>query len=1090
PLPTDASGNYIVVSEGEAVSKELPTDESGNVIYPVTKPDGTPESSAVPPLPTDDSGRILYPVVRPDQIPADREGSAVPTYGSGRPVQYIVVTEDGRPLPTNEYGSAIGENGSPLPTDESGRPLDHTNSPFPTNAYGEYVVPPSRRPSAHCLVNSHIELIIVLDTSNSVKVLDYRVMKELLKSFLFDHFDMTKNKVRVGVIKYGETADIPISLGDYDYVDDLLHRISETRRVKGKPMLGSALKEVAGEILISGTDEVPKFVLLLKNGLSSDSFQEEVDTLKNDIGAELFVVEAGDDASYAQSLQITSEDRVVRIPRWRGTDSEVLGPIADVICKIAPADPARLVTWPARKVTATSKAARACTQIDYQADVIIMLDSSENFSQEEFDEMKESIADLADVGFDLAPDVVRIGFVVYSDKVAVPVALGHYEDKIDLIQQISDTEKINDGVAIALYGLNAARQQFQLHGRENATRIVIMITNGRNRGNAAPAAEDLRETYNVQLFVLAVATDSEGLSTLKRIAGTEYPDRVIEVPTAFELDERTADISRHLCGYTTPAQISTATEPTLHRTTKREVSSDSRSQTIFPRGISRGLKFPPLCSDGIKRPYQFNILVDVTARSSPQDFRLAIDHLSLFFQKRFAPDDNMLQFNIMTVNSKKVLDARAGLVVGEIVFALNDITQNGDDVESAKLGVGVDSLVEMSNENYIIGSHKIMLIISADSTSSDAALPSAEYATGDFGQNIIGLSVRKPSTDLLTNMAGTGTRVIHLDWTSPNELFNSWFAYAICDYVTATTIKTAPTTTKAKSITTRKTTPAPAAVSAATNVEAVPLSPNSFSVSWTCCTNRKSNYTILYTHDTSIPQKNWQKREATCRDSFGTTIKDLPTDHQYTACVVAANGKESPSEAKLEDYTTIAEAYEPVEIAPCNCLCDRGEAVLRPSCDVAVDEYRPIATLPPATEGECPCKIKSHGGRCPFGYILAKGQCYDVDECAVDNGGCSHGCVNTPGGHYCACPYGMTRDPLDPNTCVNAANSFDRIAQLLSQYLHANAQQAAGSMRTDAIATQQKTKYKATIKSGDGNTITFEWSSVPAVVRRAFRWLF
>lgn len=50
----------------------------------------------------------------------------------------------------------------------------------------------------------------------------------------------------------------------------------------------------------------------------------------------------------------------------------------------------------------------------------------------------------------------------FSDKVAVPVALGHYEDKIDLIQQISDAEKINDGVAIALYGLNAARQQFQV----------------------------------------------------------------------------------------------------------------------------------------------------------------------------------------------------------------------------------------------------------------------------------------------------------------------------------------------------------------------------------------------------------------------------------------------------------------------------------------------------------------------------------------------------------------------------------------------------------------------------------------------------
>lgn len=49
-----------------------------------------------------------------------------------------------------------------------------------------------------------------------------------------------------------------------------------------------------------------------------------------------------------------------------------------------------------------------------QADVIVMLDSSDNFSNEDFDQMKEGLAGLVDETFDLSPDVVRVGFVVYT----------------------------------------------------------------------------------------------------------------------------------------------------------------------------------------------------------------------------------------------------------------------------------------------------------------------------------------------------------------------------------------------------------------------------------------------------------------------------------------------------------------------------------------------------------------------------------------------------------------------------------------------------------------------------------------------------
>lgn len=53
--------------------------------------------------------------------------------------------------------------------------------------------------------------------------------------------------------------------------------------------------------------------------------------------------------------------------------------------------------------------------------MIVMLDSSDNFSDEDFEQMKEGLAGLVDETFDLSPDVVRVGFVVYTSVTFYPL---------------------------------------------------------------------------------------------------------------------------------------------------------------------------------------------------------------------------------------------------------------------------------------------------------------------------------------------------------------------------------------------------------------------------------------------------------------------------------------------------------------------------------------------------------------------------------------------------------------------------------------------------------------------------------------------
>jgi len=52
----------------------------------------------------------------------------------------------------------------------------------------------------------------------------------LIEGFLLDHFDLRPNLgVRVGLLKYGDSVEVPVALGDYDSEAELLARIGETR---------------------------------------------------------------------------------------------------------------------------------------------------------------------------------------------------------------------------------------------------------------------------------------------------------------------------------------------------------------------------------------------------------------------------------------------------------------------------------------------------------------------------------------------------------------------------------------------------------------------------------------------------------------------------------------------------------------------------------------------------------------------------------------------------------------------------------------------------------------------------------------------
>lgn len=57
--------------------------------------------------------------------------------------------------------------------------------------------------------------------------------------------------------------------------------------------------------------------------------------------------------------------------------------------------------------------------------------------------------------------------------------------------------------------------------------------------------------------------------------------------------------------------------------------------------------------------------------------------------------------------------------------------------------------------------------------------------------------------------------------------------------------------------------------------------------------------------------------------------------------------------------------------------------------------------------------IRLHYLMCIFVFVCTF---LDIDECKLHNGGCSHTCSNSPGGHVCHCPSPLLLD-ADNLTC-------------------------------------------------------------------------
>uniref|UniRef100_A0A452UTI1 Collagen type VI alpha 6 chain n=1 Tax=Ursus maritimus TaxID=29073 RepID=A0A452UTI1_URSMA len=151
-----------------------------------------------------------------------------------------------------------------------------------------------------------VDLVFLMDGSNSIHPDDFRKMKEFLASVVQD-FDVSVNRVRIGAAQFSHTYRPEFPLGTFVGKKEISFQIENIQQIFGYTHIGAALRQVGhyfrpdmGSRINAGT---PQVLLVLTDGQSQDEVARAAEDLRHK-GIDIYSVGIGD-VDDQQLIQIT-----------------------------------------------------------------------------------------------------------------------------------------------------------------------------------------------------------------------------------------------------------------------------------------------------------------------------------------------------------------------------------------------------------------------------------------------------------------------------------------------------------------------------------------------------------------------------------------------------------------------------------------------------------------------------------------------------------------------------------------------------------------------------------------------------------------
>ncbi|XP_012938709.1 uncharacterized protein LOC101849054 [Aplysia californica] len=395
--------------------------------------------------------------------------------------------------------------------------------------------PPIERLGLTC--KTVADIVFVLDASGSIDDVEWAKVLNFAAS-LTTTFVLGPNDIQVGAIAYSDDAQVEFDLDDYVTNTGLYAALEKIPNQLGYTYTNEALD--LAEMKLNDTsfgarDEVPKLVLVITDGLSSDKVatSREAESMK---AAGTILMAVGVESAHRPELEqmATSLQDIFEVDDFDALRAIRLD-VANKTCQNVPPPPP--TTAPP-----TTPPPIICQS---KADVLLVLDTSYSVDDSEWVQMLNFTSRLTD-SFKIGPDAIQVGALTFSNDVYPQFSFNSYTNNADVQQAVLKLPK-SQGATYTGKALEMARKQIDdtsLGARPNVTKIVVVVTDGASTVKQH-TVEEAKLLKNAGAVVLAIGIQGADRTELETIASED--NDVFEVTNFDALSNILKGVANQTC---------------------------------------------------------------------------------------------------------------------------------------------------------------------------------------------------------------------------------------------------------------------------------------------------------------------------------------------------------------------------------------------------------------------------------------------------------------------------------------------------------------------------------------------------------------